>query len=464
MEAPPLVEAGSYRDPAGAVYDAGSEIYRTVTSLGIADFDEVWATGYLQSLVEKGWLVPVERLDTTTPPGVPDARAVLRHPRLSFISYPYEWSFEALKSAALLHLDIQLDALAHDIALIDASAYNIQFIGPRPVFIDHLSFRPYHEGKLWIGHRQFLEQFLNPLLLRSILGVPHNAWFRGNLEGIATAELARLIPWPSKLSFNVLSHVVLPAYLQGTAPRTDKAVQSIRQGRLPRASYLGILHRLRGWIAGLSPKRAGRTTWQRYEDFHSYGVAELEAKRAFVRDFAARVKPRQLWDLGCNTGEFSELALEAGAAEVIGFDFDQGALDGAFERARDKGLRFLPLYLDAANPSPGQGWAGTERKSLAGRCRADAVLALAFVHHLAIGRNLPLAKVADWLTTLAPEGVVEFVPKTDPRVRLMLQLREDVFPTYTEKAFLEALASRARIVKKDKVGASDRLLIRYERA
>jgi ribosomal protein L11 methylase PrmA len=463
MQADTLAEAGSYRDPAGAVYDAGPDIYRTVTSLGIAEFEQVWATGYLQSLVEKSWLVPVERLDPTDTPGAADTRALLRHPRLSFISYPYEWSFQALKSAALLHLDIQIDALAHDIALVDASAYNIQFVGPRPVFIDHLSFRPYREGELWIGHNQFLEQFLNPLLLRAILGVPHNAWFRGSLEGIPTAELTRLIPWRSKLSVNLLSHVVLPAYLQGTVGSSDKALKSIRQGRLPRTGYRGMLERLRAWIAGLSPRRTGRTTWQRYEDFRTYGLAELEAKRAFVGEFVARVKPRQLWDLGCNTGEFSALALEAGSSEVIGFDFDQGALDLAFVRARDEGLTFLPLYLDAANPSPGQGWASTERKSLAGRCRADAVLALAFVHHLAIGRNVPLPRVANWLTGLAPAGVIEFVPKADPTVQLMLQLRKDVFPNYTEEAFLDALSSQARIVKEERLEGAGRLLIWYER-
>ena len=68
--------------------------------------------------------------------------------------------------------------------MTDASAYNVQFIGPDPVFIDHLSFRKYVDGEFWAGHRQFCEQFINPLLLQSVLGVPHNAWYRGALEGV----------------------------------------------------------------------------------------------------------------------------------------------------------------------------------------------------------------------------------------------------------------------------------------
>ena len=186
-----VVETGSYRDPSGSVYEAGGNIYRSVSPLAIGDFETVWSSGDPQDLIAKGWLVGAERIEGSEVAAATGAAALLRHPRLSFISYPYEWGFEALKAAALLHLDIQLDALERDIALIDASPYNVQFVGCCPTFIDHLSFRPYREGEFWVGHSQFLDQFLNPLLLRALLGVAHNAWYRGSLEGIPTAELTR---------------------------------------------------------------------------------------------------------------------------------------------------------------------------------------------------------------------------------------------------------------------------------
>lgn len=459
-----VVETGSFRDPSGSVYEAGGEIYRSVSPLAIDDFETVWSSGYLQSLIAKGWLVGAERIEGSEVAAAVGAAALLRHPRLSFISYPYEWGFEALKSAALLHLDIQLDALDRDIALVDASAYNLQFVGCRPIFIDHLSFRPYREGEFWVGHSQFLDQFLNPLLLRALLGVPHNAWYRGSLEGIPTAELDALLPLKRKLSFNVLSHVTLPARLQRRAQTASKeSFERINKARLPRASYRGLLARLRGWIAGLSPRAGGQTTWQSYGDFRTYGTQELDAKRRFISEFVGSAKPRQIWDLGCNTGEFSELALESGAAEAIGFDFDQGSLDLAFARGTDKGMRFLPLFLDAANPSPAQGWASVERKAFAGRGSPDALLALAFIHHLAIGRNVPLASVVDWLTSLAPRGVIEFVPKGDSTVQTMLRLRKDIFPNYTEECFLDALAQCARLVKRETITESGRMLVWFER-
>ena len=153
-------------------------------------------SGVLQSLAAAGRVVAFDEVSRDVLGGeAGDPALVLEHPRLPFVSYPYEWPFKALKAAALHHLDIQIDALDGGVALSDASAYNVQFLGAKPIFIDLLSFRRYREGEFWLGHRQFCEQFLNPLLLRALVGVPHNAWYRGSLEGIVSAELSRLLPF-----------------------------------------------------------------------------------------------------------------------------------------------------------------------------------------------------------------------------------------------------------------------------
>ena len=69
----------------------------------------------------------------------------------------------------------------------------------------------------------------------------------------------------------------------------------------------------------------------------------------------------------------------------------------------------------------------------------------------------------DWLMDLAPVGVVEFPPKTDPMVQRLLALREDIFPDYNEDAFLAALGARARIVSSHHLSANGRLLVWYDR-
>lgn len=466
MNAPPaLVDPGSFRDPAGRVYLRDGRVFRTVSPRAAADYEFVRDAGLLDRLAETGRAVAATPIEAGVLGAAADGAAhVLEHPRAPFVSYPYEWPFRALKAAALLHLDVHIEALACGATLSDATAYNVQFVGPRPVFIDILSFRRYREGEFWVGHRQFCEQFLNPLLLAALLGVPHNAWYRGAQEGVPTAELARLLPLRCKLSWNVLTHVLLQNAFQSEARRGAGADAAIRKSALPLASYRAMLVRLRDWIARLAPAGTGPTVWGDYVDTHSYSPEEYEAKKRFVAEFCAATRPATAWDIGCNAGDFSEVMLQAGAGYVVGFEFDHGALDAAFRRAEERSLNFLPLYLDAANPTPSQGWGEAERGGLLARARADAAVALALVHHLAISRNIPLQAIVDWLLSLTPRGVVEFVPKQDPQTQRLLSRREDIFDDYEVGAFAAALQKRARILRRERITATGRELFWFERA
>ncbi|MGH8729286.1 MAG: class I SAM-dependent methyltransferase, partial [Burkholderiales bacterium] len=304
------------------------------------------------------------------------------------------------------------------------------------------------------------------LLLRALFGIAHNSWYRGALEGISGQDLARLLPLRRKLSWNLLTHVVLPQKLQSAALGNEGSkVGEIKKRTLPKSALINMLRQLKSWIEKLHPADSGKTVWGDYEAKSkcTYSDEDHAAKREFVREFAAQRKPSLAWDLGCNTGDYSEALIEGGAKHVIGFDFDQRALEKAFARAEAKRLDFLPLFLDAANPSPDQGWRQGERKGFADRARADCLIALAFVHHLAIARNAPLEGVIAWIASLAPSGVIEFVPKTDPTVQRMLELREDIFTEYTEDNFRAALANEARIVREQTVSTSGRQLFWYER-
>ena len=457
-------EGGSFRDPSGHVYLLGDRVLRSVSQSAVADYEFVRDSGLLDDLARTGQVVASKEVSPALLNSPEAVVYVLEHPKLPFISYPYEWPFAALKAAALLQLDVQLEALDRDVTLSDASAYNVQFMGSRPVFIDVLSFTRYEEGAFWTAHRQFCEQFLNPLLLTALRGVPYNAWFRGTLEGIQTVELNRLLSWRDKLSWNVFSQVSLQAKLQGTAQVSKQGdLEVVKKGRLSKAAFRNMLTSLRQWIDRLEPPGGQVTTWGDYADNNTYSRDEVAAKRKFITEFVTETRPQLLWDIGCNSGDYSEVAIEGGAKRVIGFDFDLKALDAAFARAKAKDLPYHPLFLDAANPSPGQGWRGLERKSLGARAKADALVALAFIHHMAIGRNIPLDDVIDWLIGLAPEGVIEFVEKDDPTVRQMLQFREDIFDSYSREAFLDAVRARADIVKETVVTSDQRLMVWYRR-
>lgn len=457
---------GSFRDPGGRVYEVDGRILRTVANRFAADFEFVESTGLYRKLVADEVLLPFERVNTEILGTVSnDAKYLLDVPRLRFVSYPYEWPFPAIKAAALLHLDIHLASLEYGVTLTDASAYNIQFQGARPVFIDHLSFRRYRSGEIWAGHRQFCEQFLNPLLLRAFVGINHNAWYRGALEGISALDLYRCLKWRHLLSGNVLAHVVLQSYFQRSAENNRVKIEkeNLPANALPLEAFRRVLKKMHAWINRLNPVNTEKTIWRNYAKTHSYSSQEVQQKKRFVVEFVKQSRPRLLWDLGCNTGDYSVCALEAGAEYVVGFDFDQGALERAFARAHERNLPLQTLLLDAANPTPNQGWKEQERSGLQARASADAILALAFIHHLAITQNIPLDQLLDWIIDLAPQGVLEFVPKSDPMVQVLLCLREDIFPDYTKENFLTQVGRKAVIVKSDTVSSSGRLLVWYER-
>lgn len=389
---------------------------------------------------------------------------VMEHPALPFVSYPYEWPFTLLKRAALLHLDLQLELLDNGYTLIDGTAYNVQFADTRPVFIDTLSIVSYTEGDPWLGYQQFCTQFLNPLLLMASRRIGFHAWFRGALEGIGVPETAQLLPLCSKLSWGVLTHVLLHARLLSSVDHRSrhKARENTIKGP-SRVGLIGMLRGLRRLIGGLRPKGLDGTRWNDYADNNSYTNEEAAAKKRFIAEFTEKVHPSMLWDFGCNTGAFGEVALANGAERVIGFDFDLGALEKAVGRADARSLALLPLFLDATNPSPRQGWRQMERAGLSERANGDALLALAVLHHLVIGKNVPIFEAVNWLVGFAPSGVIEFVPKSDPMVRGMLAQRKDIFGDYDIGTFRNILSGHGRIVKEMPLSPDGRTLFVYAR-
>ena len=456
-------DPASYRDPAGHVHVIGRKVYRSILPAGVEQYTAARDSGFLDLATRNGRLIEGREVaPAVLGDEAPNAVHVLEHPRIEFISYPYCWSFDGLQAAGLLTLDLHLDALEHGLTLSDASAYNIQFLGPRPIFIDYLSLMRYEEGQVWLGYRQFCEHFLNPLLLTAKTGVAFQPWFRGSLEGIPSADLGAVLPWRAKLHPLVAMHVVVQGRMQRsvTAARTKTALKI----RLSKTALMNNLRSMRSLVEKLKPPSSQRSPWQNYEQTAQYTHDERAAKARFVGEMIRACGATTVWDLGCNSGEYSEIALSSGARSVIGFEPDPGALNAAFQRARTKGLNFLPLSLDLTNPSPSLGWRQQERMGLAERRNADFVLCLALLHHLVLGRNLPLEEVLDWLLSLAPRGVVEFVPKEDPMAAQLLTWKAKVAPDYNRDNFASMLRQRARIEREEVVTASGRVLFGYSSA
>ena len=454
-------DPGSFRDPGGFIYRRDGVLYRQIGPSAIADWEAFLAGGLADRLISSGRLVgheivPLELAAT------PDARAVIRPDPIEFISYPFEWTFSQLKDAALLTLDIQLDAMRAGQTLRDASAYNVQFRGGRPTFIDSLSFEPYEVGRPWIAYRQFCEQFLAPLALMATRDVRLGRLLRADPDGVPLDMTSRLLPWRTRLDLGLLSHIHLHARAQRQHEADADDGTAAKRARIDRRRLEALIGNLRGTVNGLRWTPGG-TEWSDYADNTSYGERATADKDRLVDAFVRQVPGSRAWDLGANTGRYSRIAASAGK-RVLAFDIDPAAAERAYLAMRnEERTDILPLVMDLANPSPGSGWAGTERRSLLERADPDVILALALVHHLAITRNVPLPMLIDLFATLAPWAVVEFVPKDDRMVQRLLSTRQDVFPDYTLDGFRAAARSRFEVVVEEPIADSRRVLFLLHR-
>ena len=456
-------DAGSFRDNAGSIVYYKDKVLRILEPEGEKRINFSIKKKFFNNPEIKKFLVPSRiTKDYDSEINNSQNKIVIEHDKIPYISYPYEWCFEQLKDAAIHHINFHLFLLKNDASLIDASAYNIQFIGAQPVFIDILSIKEYIDGEFWSAHKQFCENFLNPLILKSKKGIDFNNWFKGNLEGIKTSEIYSLLNFSDFFSVNIFTNIILMNYFDNKALKKNIDIDKLKNKKLPKKTFISILKNLKNFILKLKPKKS-KTVWDTYSLSNTYKPDEEKIKRDKVKDFIIKNKFKIIADIGCNDGSYSKLGLECGCNYIVGFDYDLNCLHNGYLRAKNDRLKFLPLYFDATNPSVNLGWNESERKGFKSRANFDALIALAFEHHLAIAKNIPLDQTVKWLIGLAPKGLIEFIPKNDETIKRMLKLKGDIFQNYNENNFKNYILNHANIISELVISSSGRKLFEYER-
>ncbi len=451
--------SSSFRDPAGFIFTYGGHLYRQINQTGKADFDQFINSGLYDVLIQRKLLIPHTIVQKTDQFGASAERyTVIQPEEVPFISYPYEWSFAQLKDAALMTLRIQSIALEHGMILKDASAYNVQFIGKEPVFIDTLSFTAYTPGMPWDGYRQFCEQFVAPLALARYTSYDSLRLLQTHIEGLPLKLACSLLPLRAKLNRSLLSHLYLHSASQRRFEHSGNQTRQVKPRSMSTFALDGLLASLNRTVRTLKPPKS-QTEWGDYYSFTNYSEAGFKEKQTAVKDLLGRIQPQPklVWDLGANNGEFSQLAAERGAYTVA-FDIDPIAVGRNYLHRDAHKTCILPLIQDFTNPSPALGFLSRERDSLFQRGPADVVMALALIHHLAIGRNLPLARIAEFLAATGKHVIIEFVPKDDSKVQILLASRKDIFPQYDIEHFEAAMATYFTLTHKQSIKHTKRTL------
>lgn len=439
------------RDPSGFIFMDDGIIYRQINDVYKKNYEYLKRSGLLYVLQKEKLLIDHEEM----------GKMIIKPRLIPFVSYPYEWSFSMLKDAALLTLDIQKKALEHNMSLKDASAYNIQFFEGSPVMIDTLSFEKYEEGLPWVAYRQFCQHFFGPLSLMIHTDIRLNQLMKIYLDGIPLDLTSRLLPKKTYFDFSLLTHIHLHSKSQ--IRYADKQVK-IQKSKIKMSLFQlkALIENLYSAIKKLELKKTD-TEWGDYYNFTNYDKQAMEDKARIIEKLIKKTKSKTVWDLGANDGQFSRIAAK-NFSLVVSFDIDPVAVEKNYLRMKNnKEKNILPILLDLSNPSSDYGFMNEERLSFMKRPAPDCVMALALIHHLAIGNNLPLHKIAEFFHKLSDNLIIEFVPKEDSQVKKMLSSREDIFLDYTEDNFEKIFGEKFKLVSKRRIKNSLRAVYLFRK-
>jgi 2-polyprenyl-3-methyl-5-hydroxy-6-metoxy-1,4-benzoquinol methylase len=468
---------GSFRDPAGRLLLLDNRVLRFINGAATEEFEACLASPIVHQFVASGRLVATEALSPSQLAELCEKNAILNffanefdgfvveHELIPFRSFPYEWPPEMLHAAGELTLDLAERLLPEGIGLKDATPYNILFRGPKPVYVDLLSFEKRTVGDpTWLPFAQFSRTVLLPLLANKHFGIQLNQVLASQRDGLEPEQVYGLCrPW-QRLRPPFLTLASLPSWLSRRQKAGDTELYQRRHLVNPeKAQFIldRLFKRLRRELAQVAPSQKQPSAWSDYMFSESTSVeGYLAAKEEFVAAALAQIAPRQVLDVGCNTGHFSVLAAARGA-RVVSIDSDAVVVGQVWRRAIANDLDILPLVVDLSRPTPAIGWRNRECSSFLERAAAgfDLVLMLAVLHHLLVSERIPLEEIIALVADLTTDYlIIEFVPPEDPMFRRIARGRDELFESFDQRAFEKISERKFTIVQSQQLAQTGRRL------
>jgi len=445
----------SFRDPDGFVFRSGARIYRCVYPHAAQDLRLFLGSPFATRQMQRGTLAGATWVsgapEPESPAGLPAGSMILEHPGITFPNFPYEWAPEMLHRAAELTLHLAEDALAEGFGLKDGTPYNIMFEGPRPVFLDVLSFeRRDPLDPTWRPYAQFVQTFLYPLLANRHLGLQLDEILLTHREGLDPERLHQLCSFWLSLRPPFLWLASIPDWISRLTENNASYRYRMRRARDPgEAQFLlqRVFARARRILRRI-PRRQRSEASQYMHSSHKYAAAELALKEEVVSKAVAGAGAHSVLDIGCNTGHFSLLAARLGA-RVVAIDRDPAALGELWNAAAERNADILPLVVDIARPPGASGWANREHPAFLERARGrfDCVLMLALVHHLIVNERVSLDSLFELIAELTVRlAVIEYIDPADAQFQRILRGRDALHGDLTAESFEAAARRLFRVV------------------
>jgi SAM-dependent methyltransferase len=439
--------AATFRDPAGSLSFENNQVIRRIDASARAEVLDLLDSPFCTSMQQRGVLIDAEVQESK-----PDLR--LRHPKIAFPTYPWEWTPSQWLDAAELTLDLCEQSLADGWILKDATPLNVLFTGTRPIFVDILSFeRRDKHSSIWLAYGQYVRTFLLPLLMNQMLSWPL-ALSLFKRDGYEPAECYAALGWRQRLGRDAFWPVTLPTLIDRRKPADAPAKKSQTRVADPEVAVQVLkrtLNDLRKRTRRAMPKSA-TSEWADYTGTLTHYTTEQSrqkfdwVRRAIESSHPAH-KPFRLLDIGANTGEFSALAADMGA-EVVALERDIAAADRLHRMARQRSLAIQTIHADIARPTPAVGWEYAESVALLPRLEGqfDLVLMLAVIHHLVLMEQIPLPAILELCHRLTHSHlVIEWVPVEDPMYQSLMRGRDALYGSLGEDDLMAACTGRFHV-------------------
>jgi SAM-dependent methyltransferase len=467
--APP---GATFRDPAGSLVVHDGEVLRTVSPAARAETLALLDAPFCRAMQQRGDLIDAEIVEPIDPISSVDSAAsaalCLRHPLIPIPTYPWEWTPSQWLAAAELTLNLCDEAIAAGWVLKDATPLNILFLGPRPIFVDILSFeRRDPAASLWLAYGQYVRTFLLPLVMRRQLYWPLSLSLF-HRDGYEPADCYAALNLRQRLSRSALWPITLPTLL-------DRRKSAAQSAAIPPARKLEpevatrVLLRTINDLRRRTQRAAGENSssnWSSYPDaLTHYTAQQTSDKREWVSSTLTSIRPAHVLDIGANTGEFSALAAEAGA-QVVALERDQASADRIFRMARQRNLAIETIHADIARPTPAAGWENSESLALLPRLEGqfDLVLMLAVIHHLILMEQIPLPAILALCARLTTRHlIIEWVPVEDPMFQSLMRGRDALYGSLSEADLLAACAGLFTVLDRHAL-SNGRILFLLEKA
>ncbi|PWK06876.1 hypothetical protein C8D84_1166 [Psychrobacter immobilis] len=393
-------------DKMGEVVLYKNKVLRVINNEYVAQVLHLFECGFINEIVEKE-LFPRTIISSINIEGY---QLVVEHEKISNWNYPYEWSFDMLKDAALTVLEINRVANIYGFEVLDGHAYNVVFNFNKPFYIDLGSFeRKKEKQESWQGYRIFYNHLYIPLYLWSLglSDLAHSLYlregyidsyefFKVKYKPFASKNIYKLASTIEKLSLakdnNIHSRVKNKNLLN-----IIFAIKRISDNKFNSLSLLKKVKKLK------NPNK--KTTW---ENYHNNLIPEEDDRFKRIKEIIYELpNVDSLLDLASNQGKFAEyIYRNTDIDNVIATDYDEQAVNIMYLRYKEKGIRILPILSNIVQPNSRK-----KDHSKSSRLKSDLVVALALTHHLILTQSMPLDYIFKTISSYSKKYVIiEFMP------------------------------------------------------